>query len=254
MIDCKICHKTFKTISRTHLLFNHSLTQAEYKKDFKLRKIFSPETRQILSKIHTGNTYNIGRKWTTGEFKIHSKDQKERWKNPKYRGKVVRGIRKAWKDGNVGEIVSEKLKEKWTDPAYRVEMSEMSKRTWRRRDYRKRHNRMMKKLWKTPSFLRKMEKRKYPQGMNSPLTEEQWKTVVGWLAVSPREFGIEAVHWNPKHARDLILKKWGVHLHENTIGVQFRKRGCRRGPIGPGETSKPSNSRFKFQKWVGPES
>ena len=48
LIDCKICHKSFRSISHTHLFFKHSLTQAEYIKDFKIRTIISPETKQIL--------------------------------------------------------------------------------------------------------------------------------------------------------------------------------------------------------------
>ncbi len=55
LIDCKICHKSFRSISHTHLFFKHSLTQAEYIKDFKIRTIISPETKQILSKVHMGN-------------------------------------------------------------------------------------------------------------------------------------------------------------------------------------------------------
>ncbi len=252
MIECKICHKSFKSLSRTHLYYKHSLTQAEYLKDFKIRTIISPETKQLLSKIHMGNTNNVGRKHTPDEIKKNSERGKKRWKNPQFRKNFVRAIKKAWKTGKIREAVTGNLKQKWADPAYRAKMSEMSKKTWRRRDYRQRHNRMMKKLWKTPSFLRKMAKRKI-MGVKSPLSEEQWEEVVGWLVVSPREFGLEAPNWNLKEVRDLIVKKWGVQFHEASIGWQFRKRGCKRVPIGFGESSNSLNSRYKFQKWVGPE-
>ena len=252
MIDCKICHKSFRSISHTHLFFKHSLTQAEYIKDFKIRTIISPETKQILSKVHMGNLNSLGRKWTPGEFKIHSKDQKKLWKNPLFREKMIRMIKSNWKTGTIREKRLKWLKGKWADPVYRKQMTEMSRRTQALPKSRKMRSRQFKKLWKTPSFLRKMARRKLT-GVKSPLTEEQWKEVVGWLAVSPREFGFEAFHWNLKDVRDLILKKWDIHFHHGSIGWQFRKRGCKLVPIGPGEPPNTSNSRYWFQKWVGPK-
>ncbi len=252
LIDCKICHKSFRSISHTHLFFKHSLTQAEYIKDFKIRTIISPETRQILSKIHIGNTHNIGRKHTPDEIKKNSKRGKKLWKNPRLRKKIVQGMKKAWKSGEMRGKHQVYMRGRWSDPTYKAEMSEMSRRISGTKSFRRRRSKVLRKLWRTPSFRRKMAKRKRPE-QTSPLTEEQWRETVGWLEFSPEKFGIKAVHWNLTQVRDLILEKWGVHLHENTVGVQFRKRGCKRVPISTGEPSNPSNSRYKFQKWVGPK-
>jgi hypothetical protein len=252
MIECKICHKTYKAISHTHLFFVHNYTQAEYIKDFKVRTIISPETKQILSKIHMGNISRFGQKWSPREYEFHSKNQKKLWKNPQYKKKFVRAIKSAWKTGTMREKRTEYLKEKWSDPTYRAEMSEMSRRKQGGLEYRRWRKRLMKKLWRTPSFQRKMAKR-YSPGVDSPLIEEKWLEVVSWLGHSPVEFGFKDAHWNLERVRDLIFKKWGIHFHHASIGYQFRKRGCRCVPIDPNDSKDYLPSHHRFTTWIGPK-
>ncbi len=199
-----------------------------------------------------GNISNTGRKWTPREFKEHSKSQKKLWKNPQYKKHFVQAIKNAWKTSEMRTKRRAYLKEKWADPVYREQMSEMSRKVQGGLEYRRWRSRRFKKLWRTPSFRRKMAQRKYPQGMNSPLTEEKWLEVVGWLGISPKKFGFKDAHWNLERVRDLIFKKWGIHFHQGSIGWQFRKRGCRCVPIDPKGSKDFSNSRHRFTTWVGP--
>ena len=142
MIECKICHKTYRAITHAHLFFVHSYTQREYMNDFKVRTIISSETRQILSKINMGNTKNVGTKHTPDVIKKNAKRGKKLWKNPRLRKKIIRGLKRAWKNGSVREKRAEYLKAKWADPVYREKMTEMTRRMQGRLNNRRLQSRM----------------------------------------------------------------------------------------------------------------
>src|ERR1035438_6218728 len=60
MIDCKICHQTFKSLNQSHLA-HHDLTPNQYKKKFRVKYIHSKEIRKKIGLTKIGNTNTKGK-------------------------------------------------------------------------------------------------------------------------------------------------------------------------------------------------
>lgn len=156
MITCKICHKTFKSITQTHLYYKHLIEPDEYMKEFKVRTLISPETRQLHSIASTGNTFNVGRKRTKEHKDMVRRTFTKLWKSKAFREKMTNIKKAIWRDDNLRRRHGEAIKARWKDPSYREKMSKINSisalKLWKRPEFRKKRAKLSRELWKDPDY------------------------------------------------------------------------------------------------------
>lgn len=253
MIDCKLCGKTYISISWSHFYYRHNkMTPAEYQLRFKGSVITGEKTREKHRRSLFGHA-STDREPTPEEREAFQKWMKKNWKNPNFKKKWTKTRKDLWKDEARLAKHSKRMKKQWADPEYKAKISDSVKRVRNRPGFVAKQSRLFKKLWKDPDFRKKMAKRKPPPGAISRLAETQWQEVIGWLKKDPNDLGVKAVRLNLNHLSDLILKRWGISFVAKTIHYHLTKRGCSIIPIGPGEPADFSNVSLRYRKWIGPE-
>lgn len=136
MIDCKICHQKFKTLTGSHLA-THDIGVNEYKKKFRVKYIHSREARRKISWANIGNIKTRGKKMN---LSLDIRAKRSRFLTSLNQLKTIQRKRKIQMAGNKLHKgvhhtkafklkTSKRFKALWAKPTWRKKMLQTRKGT-----------------------------------------------------------------------------------------------------------------------------
>ncbi len=92
---------------------------------------------------------------------LHRRNSKRRWKDPKFRRKMIRKIRLYTSTKRFKKLRSEEMKKRWKDPEYRKKMCKMTSKLWQNPKYKKNQSEKIKLNHKRGRYHLETRKRGY---------------------------------------------------------------------------------------------
>lgn len=129
MINCKVCHRTYKTLTGNHLA-THNIGVQEYKKRYRLKYLHSREARKKISRANIGNTKTKGKK---AKLPFEANKKRSRFWISFNQLPSTRKKRQSQMKGNQNakghrhskafkSRFSKRIKNLWADPSWRKKM------------------------------------------------------------------------------------------------------------------------------------
>jgi hypothetical protein len=154
MINCKICFRTFKTLTASHLV-THDIGVIQYKKKFRVKYIHSKQVRKKIGILKLGHTFNRGRKFNFKVEKIKQSRENlialnKSLKKRKQMSFIMKGNKNAF---GLKHSIEFKRKQRERLLGNKINLGRK-----KAPDFGKKVGLRFKKLWDDPTWRRKMIK------------------------------------------------------------------------------------------------